>query len=111
MSAEIHALDGQFVLVAHSLGCALAAHWVSENLPAGIEASGPQLRAIMMVAPADVDSGDHTPDVVRSFAPMPMLALPCVSLVVASDDDPHVSIERARSLAKSWNSTLVEIGA
>ncbi len=111
LSAAVQSVEGPFALVAHSVGCALAAHWAAENRPADDGASVPRLRAIMMVAPSDVDSAEHTPESVRMFAPMPTLPLPGRSVVVASTDDPYVPIERARGFAREWRSRLVEIGA
>jgi predicted alpha/beta hydrolase family esterase len=40
-----------------------------------------------------------------------MEKLPFPSVVVASSDDPFVTIERARQFANAWGSKLVEIGA
>lgn len=110
LAAEVEQLDGRFALVGHSIGCALAAHWVIENLRDWANPSAPQLTAVMMVAPADVDSPDCTPDIVRSFAPIPRLPLPSKSLVVASEDDPYVAVETARDLADRWRSAFVSVG-
>jgi predicted alpha/beta hydrolase family esterase len=87
------------VLVAHSLACPLVAHWA--------KGGGTQVRAALLVAPADVDSPDRTPEEVRSFSPVPLVRLPFPSLVVASDDDPFVSPERADAFARAWGSRLV----
>src|SRR5687767_11975945 len=48
------------VLVAHSLGCSLIAHWVRTG--------GKTARAALLVAPSDVDSPTHTPAEVRCFS-------------------------------------------
>lgn len=87
------------VLVAHSLGCALAARWAARP--------GATARGALLVAPADVDSPAHTPDEVRGFGPMPMIRLPFPSIVVASRDDPFVTVSRAAALAGAWGSRLV----
>ena len=52
----------------------------------------------------------HTPEVVRGFAPMPLQALPFPSIVVASEDDPYVSMARARQFAEAWGSRIENIG-
>ena len=57
---------GPVVLVAHSLGCALVARWVRVAQRHRYSA----VKGAMLVAPADVDDVDRTPDVVRSFAPI-----------------------------------------
>ena len=92
------------VLVAHSLGCALAVRWAS-TAPAG------RVRAALMVAPADVESDAHTPDEVRSFAPLPTARLPFPSVLVASEDDPFMRVDRARWFAARWGSRFVSVGA
>ena len=89
------------VLVAHSLACALVAHWAERTRRAA--------RGALLVAPADVDSPRHTPDEVRSFSPIPMARLPFPSVVVASGDDPFVSLERATAFAEAWGSRLVTL--
>jgi hypothetical protein len=41
---------------------------------------------------------------------MPLGRLPFPSLVVASTDDPYVSVARAEAFAAAWDSRLVTIG-
>jgi len=91
------------VLVGHSLACALVAHWA---VRAG---AGAPVRGALLVAPADVDSPDHTPDEVRSFSPVPLARLPFASTVVASEDDPFVSPARAAAFARAWGGRLVTL--
>jgi len=95
------------VLVAHSLGCALVARWAGtadEKLIGAVAGA-------LLVAPADVDARDRTPDVVRGFAPMPLDPLPFPSVVVASRDDPYVASDRAKVFAARWGSTFRDVGA
>ena len=87
------------VLAAHSLACALVAHRAAR--------AGAAVKAALLVAPADVDSPDCTPDEVRSFSPIPLVRLPFPSIVVASDDDVFVAPERAAAFARAWGSRLV----
>ncbi len=42
---------------------------------------------------------------------MPLLRLPFPSTVVASSNDPYVSLERARYFAQCWGSQFVDLGA
>lgn len=91
------------VLVAHSLGVALVAHWAAKH-------QTDKIRGALLVAPSDVDSPAHTPDEVRGFAPMPLAQLPFKSIVVASANDPFVSPERARLFADRWGSEFFDIG-
>jgi predicted alpha/beta hydrolase family esterase len=103
LAAAVEAAREPVVLVAHSLGCALVAHAAGRPFAARIAAA-------LLVAPADVDSPLHTPAETRGFAPMPMTALPFPATVVASDDDPYVTITRARAFAAAWGASFVDAG-
>jgi len=87
------------LLVAHSLGCALVAHW-------GGEASG-----ALLVSPADVDDEARTPPETRSFAPMPMKPLGYPAAVLASTNDPYVAEDRAVAMARAWGARFSSAGA
>jgi predicted alpha/beta hydrolase family esterase len=89
------------VLAAHSLACALVAHWAMRP--------GATARGALLVAPADVDSPDHTPDEVRSFSPIPLTRLPFPSIVVSSTDDPFAPPGRVAAFARAWGSRLVTL--
>lgn len=91
------------VLVAHSLACALVAHFAKGPLASRIEAS-------LMVAPADVSSNGHRLSMARGFGPMPMSPFPFKTIVVASSDDPYVRLERAREFAQAWRGEFVDVG-
>jgi predicted alpha/beta hydrolase family esterase len=89
------------VLVAHSLACALVAHWARAG-------STERVAGALLVAPADVERiGFHE---VRSFAPMPLDPLPFTSWVVASEDDPFVTLARARAFAIAWGGRFLPPG-
>jgi predicted alpha/beta hydrolase family esterase len=92
------------ILIAHSLACALVAHWAAST--AHID----KIHGALLVAPADVDSEIHTPSEVRSFAPMPLDVLPFNSLVLASLDDPYVDPERAHFIACCWYAGFLPVG-
>ncbi|MTJ79574.1 MAG: alpha/beta hydrolase [Telmatospirillum sp.] len=91
------------VLVAHSLGCVLAAHWARRG------ATG-RVAAAMLVAPADVGEEARTPPATWCMAPIPADPLPFPSLVVASRDDSHMALDRARELAGCWGARFEDIG-
>jgi hypothetical protein len=42
---------------------------------------------------------------------MPLHRLPFPSIVLASTDDPYVSVERARQFAEAWGSRFEVVGA
>ena len=91
------------VVVAHSLSCALVAHWVQQYKRS--------IAGAFLVSPADVDSEAHTPAIVRSFSPMPLVRFPFSSIVVASSNDPYVDLARAEHFAACWGSRFVNGGA
>ena len=104
LDRAIAAAGGPVVLVAHSLGCALAVRWAARGCAERVVGA-------LLVAPADVDSPAHTPDEVRGFAQLPVTALPFPAIVVASDDDPFMDPARARTLAAAWGARWVGVGA
>jgi uncharacterized protein len=104
LGAAVAAAGEPVVLVAHSLGCALVAH-------AAARLSAATVAAALLVAPADVDSPAHTPPETRDFAPLPLRPLPFPANVVASRDDPYVTLARARELAAAWGAEFVDAGA
>ena len=96
--------DEHYILVGHSLACALISHWASKHNTSAIIGA-------LLVAPADVDSPMHTPEEIRNFMPMPLKKLPFKSIVVASDNDPYVSFERAKFFADAWGSRIINFGS
>jgi predicted alpha/beta hydrolase family esterase len=86
---------------AHSLGCIAIAYWVQQTRLA--------VEGALLVAPADVER-EGFPAGVTGFQPLPTRRLPFRSIVVASEDDPWVSLERSQAMARSWGSRFVNIG-
>lgn len=104
LNANILKLDCPIILVAHSLAVSLVLHWVQRNPISTIKGA-------LLVAPADVDSPDHTPEILRGFAMMPISRLPFASIVVASENDEYVSLDRAQYFAEKWGSEFINIGS
>ncbi|MCW5710733.1 alpha/beta fold hydrolase [Shinella sp.] len=90
-------------LVAHSLGCLLAAHFAESRL-AG------RIRGALLVAPCDLETTEALHPCIVRFGAMPARRLPFPSLVVGSLDDPYMPVERLRQTARAWGSDLVDIG-
>ena len=90
------------VLVAHSSACALVAHWAAGH-------PGRRVRAALLVGPSDPEAASY-PEGPTGFGPMPRQRLGFLSTVVASTNDPYVSLERAGQFAQSWGSRLVNVG-
>jgi predicted alpha/beta hydrolase family esterase len=99
LDREISACATPPVLVAHSLGCILLAHWARRN---GSRAGG-----ALLVAPVDLDEGADLVDTVETFRPVPLLRLPFPSIIVASDNDPYTTRARAEAFARAWGSRFV----
>lgn len=91
------------VLIGHSLGALLIAHFAARNPDAPVAGA-------LLVAPADAEllAGEHA--CFRSFAAIPRRALPFPSLVVASRNDPYMRFERAVDFADAWGAGLVDLG-
>ncbi|WP_068827940.1 RBBP9/YdeN family alpha/beta hydrolase [Pseudomonas sp. BMS12] len=89
------------VLVAHSLGCNLVAHWAAQTQQ--------RVRAALLVAPPD-PQGPAAELNLQGFAPLPEQSLPFSSLVVASCDDPYASLAYTQAVAARWGSRWHNLG-
>ena len=101
LDGAVAACDSPPVLAAHSLGCVLIAH--------SVRRAGRPVGGALLVAPVDIDATARTIPEVASFAPVPLIRLPFPTIVVASDDDIHVSPERAHAFARAWGSRFVRL--
>jgi predicted alpha/beta hydrolase family esterase len=103
LNTAIESAEGEIIIVAHSLSCSLISHWSKEN-------KTHKIAGALLVAPADVDSPEHTPEQIRNFSPIPLLKLDYPSIVITSSNDPYISVERAAFLAEKWGSSFINIG-
>ncbi len=94
------------VLVAHSLGCLTIAWWAS-LFP---EAAG-LVSAALLVAPPDLERCAERIEPLRGFPEPPRAALPFPSVLVGSEDDPHMTLDAATRLAGEWDSFFINAGA
>lgn len=94
---------GPLVLVAHSLGCILAAAWARYSRHTA------RVRGALLVAPADTEQPALQAPL-PGWAPVLRQPLPFASVVVASSDDPFCALSHAQSLAQAWGSRLVDAG-
>ena len=98
----IQKLNENTIIVAHSLGVATTVIYLTQNqgkIPAYVKGA-------FLVSPSDVDNIE----VIKSFAPMPLEKLPIPACVVASENDPFVSMERAEFFASAWGVKLFNAG-
>ncbi len=107
----VAAIDGPVLLVAHSGGCIMVAHWAMQTRRAG------RVHAAMLATPPDFER--PMPAGYPSMAdlagagwfPVPKGALPFPSVVLTSDDDPLGQRDRVEDLGRGWGSRLLHLGA
>lgn len=92
----------EVILVGHSLACATIAHWAKEY-------GGTKVKGALLVSPSDTEAADF-PKEITGFSPMPLQDLNFKTTVVTSEDDPYVTMERAKYFAERWGGELVNIG-
>lgn len=84
------------LIVAHSFGCLASVH--------SITADPHQIAGVLLVAPAD-------PDKFGVAAQLPQLPLACPSTMIASTNDPWMSLDNAALWAHRWGSDFVNAGS
>jgi uncharacterized protein len=103
------AIDGPLIVVAHSGGVIMVAHWAQSTRRRGILGA-------LLAAPPDFErpmpAGFPTlEDLSNSgWLPVPRNPLPFPSIVAASGNDPLAQYSRVAALAEDWRSRLVDLG-
>ena len=105
LNLAIHRAGRPVVLVAHSLGCLVAAWWAHLERPSW----GDPVRGALLVAPPEVDFLPLD-ERLTTFAPTPSEPLPFPSIVVASRNDPWMGFLTARHFARGWGGEFVDAG-
>lgn len=105
LNLAVHRAGKPVVIVAHSLGCLVAAWWAKFEQPGWAE----PVTGALLVAPPEVDFFPRDERVAR-FAPTPSDPLPFPSVIVGSRTDPWMTFDGARMLARRWGSTFVDAG-
>ncbi|MEU1369122.1 alpha/beta fold hydrolase [Streptomyces sp. NPDC005803] len=95
--------DNQVALVAHSLGCWAAAHW--------LEKARPEAVAAFLVAPPNPQGPAFPREAASTFLGLSARPLPCPSLMVASNDDPYCEPTTSASFAHEWQAQGHLIGS
>ena len=85
------------LIVAHSFGCLTTALSLSRS-------TSPHVAGVLLVGPAD-------PDKFQVSSLLPHGELPCPSIIVASSNDPWMTLKSAESWAQRWGSDFVNAGA
>ncbi|TCL68363.1 alpha/beta hydrolase [Rhizobium sp. BK251] len=94
---------GEAFIVAHSLGCLLAARLADRPVAR-------RIKGALLVAPCDLERTERLHPGQIEFADMPARELPFSTLVVGSLDDHYMSFERLRHYASLWKSDLIHLG-
>jgi predicted alpha/beta hydrolase family esterase len=109
LQAALNRIDGPVVLVAHSAGVMITAHWAQKY-------SRP-IHGALLAAPADLEcplpQGYPQLETLaeHGWLPIPREPLPFPSIVAASTNDPLARLERVDWMAQTWGSRLVVVGA
>lgn len=104
--ARLHAAlahHGDVFIVAHSLGCILAANLAESPLVH-------RIRGALLVAPADLEAVETLHPCIVRFGEMPRQRLPFRSVVVGSRDDPYMDFATVSRMALAWGSDFVDLG-
>jgi predicted alpha/beta hydrolase family esterase len=102
------AVEGPIVIVAHSGGCIMVAHWARKTVRA--------VQGALLATPPDFEQvmpeGFPRLEALRAggWLPVPRQRLPFPSLVAISRDDPLGRVERVADLARDWGATTVDLG-
>ena len=105
---EVQAIDGPVILVAHSGGCVMVAHWARQTRRV--------VQGALMATPPDFEEampeGYPTLEELRAggWLPVPRERLPFPSIVAASRNDPLGAFDSIAQLAEGWGSRLVDLG-
>ena len=109
LTEYLDACKEDVILVAHSLGCALAVHWISSYKSSALHVKQlARIKGALLVAPPDVG---QTTFPASSFSPMPELPLSLPVKVIASDNDPWCDIVLSRHWAHCWEAEFHSVGA
>lgn len=89
------------ILIGLSLGCTAIPHWA--------KLYNKTIKGAFLVAPSDIENPVYTFPA-TGFAPIPLNKMNFKTTVVVSENDPWVSIQRAKYFTEKWGSELVNIG-
>jgi predicted alpha/beta hydrolase family esterase len=109
LQSTLSNISGPVILVAHSAGAMIVAHWAKWH-------RAPILGALLATPPdfqTPLPPGYPTLDQLadNGWMPVPRQPLSFPSIVAASTNDPIARYERVALLAADWGSRLVDVGA
>ena len=94
-------VDGEIVLVAHSLSCLLVSQWAAQTHR--------KVKGALLVAPPNPAEAVY-PKAATSFSAFPLKLLNFPSILVASSNDIYGDLDFAKSCAIAWGSDFINIG-
>lgn len=109
IEAAAQSIGGPLIIVAHSAGCIMTAHWAKRTHC--------QVIGALLAAPPDLETampqGYPTLEALRAngWLPVPREPLPFPSIVAASENDPLGRLDRVLELGRAWGGRIVNIGA
>jgi predicted alpha/beta hydrolase family esterase len=110
IKAAAQRIGGPLIIVAHSAGCIMTAHWAKRT-------HCHQVIGALLAAPPDLETampqGYPTLEALRAngWLPVPREPLPFPSIVAASENDPLGRLDRVLELGRAWGGRIVNIGA
>ena len=108
LDSAYRGISGPVVLVAHSAGVIMVAHWAQRyrrRVSNALLATPPDLESPMPEGYPSLDTlATH------GWMPIPREPLPFPSVLAASVNDPLGGLERVVALAQAWGSDLVNAG-
>jgi len=108
LDRTIAAIEGPIVIVAHSAGVMMVAHWAAKHRR--------PIEGALLAAPPDLElpPPEGCPSLAQlranGWLPIPSQPLPFTSIVAASTNDPLARFTRALQMARAWRSRVVRIG-
>ncbi|MES2494922.1 MAG: alpha/beta fold hydrolase [Pseudomonadota bacterium] len=102
----LRGVDAPIILVGHGLGALTIAAWAG-LISCESEAT---VAGALLIAPGDPGVDDADPRL-ADFSPLPSSVFSFPALLVASDDDPTISADRAFSLARQWGAGFARFSA
>ncbi len=106
---ELEQIEGPVILVAHSAGVLMVAHWAALH--------SRQIKGALLAAPPDLEAtwpqGYPTSESLRAHGwdPLPQGPLPFPSLVAGSTNDHLASLDAVTRMAQGWGAELRNFGA
>lgn len=95
------------ILVGHSLGCSTILYWINSKESKN---SIHKIIGALLVVPPDPHSKAYRALSIKGFDLFPLNKLPIPSILVASENDPFLSINQGRFFADHLGSEFINIG-